>query len=476
MFEWDIFVSYGWSGNDPGEGDREWVAQLREQLRIALRTALGRDPRIFLDANATRAGALTPILEDALDKSRLFLFVVSPGSCRSPWCHWEILRFLDRAHSAATHNEVRLPEDRVLGVVLEPVPRDAIPELLEPLVFRPYDLTRRIEGRDETRPAVWDALNQTPSARSEFDQLVVDLNEKLKSVYAHEQQPVQPSGVTVFVGTAPAHAYERDFLIPLRRDLLLRGHNVIRCSVAPAESEDDYRVRLGAVLGDATFSVHIVGQPAKLNGWQRTPWAWQLRRASERQPKLTLFTWVDPDREADPRELAEILRKGDSHFDQRQPFGYLRTALLDRAGECVERVAADNSRSVVIAFCPQDRSFASEIKQRLQQQHGFRVQFALPPGSKAGDRNRANRNLFGSVDAVVVYYSEDDVWMVRTCLAVRQVSKEKGSPRSAALVLHPPPPNKDDCDQIGFASLPRVHTADFAAIDRWAAGVRGAGA
>src|SRR5580658_7287674 len=105
MFEQDIFISYGWSGNARHEGAVSWVQELRNQLRIALRDPLGRDPEIFLDVNQTRTGALTTARERSNDRSRLFLFVVSPGSCQSMWCPWEILRFRDRAHCVATRND-----------------------------------------------------------------------------------------------------------------------------------------------------------------------------------------------------------------------------------------------------------------------------------------------------------------------------------------------------------------------------------
>jgi len=188
---------------------------------------------------------------------------------------------------------------------------------------------------------------------------------------------------------------------------------------------------------------------------------------------------VDPDCEADPRELAEILQKGDNHFDQRQPFSDLRTALLEKASQWTKReeaVAAGNSKSVEIAFCEEDRADAAEIKQRLQQRYGFRVQFALPPSDSAGSRNQINRALFEEMDHVLVYYSRHEEWMVLTCLTVRKALKKKGKRPSGALVLHPPPPRKDDCDQIDFASLRRASANDFASIDQWANGVRGASA
>lgn len=472
MFEWDIFLSYGWSGNAADEGDRAWVAELRERLRVALRTPLGRDPKIFLDTNATRAGALTPILENALDHSRLFLFVVSPGSCQSAWCQWEILRFLDRGHTAATRDEVLLPEDRLLGVLLEPVPQGRIPAPLQSLVFRPFDLTRPIDGRDSTRPVAWDDLDEVESARFGFDRLIADLKKSLGKLQHHESVPL--TGVTVFLGSAPTAAHESAYLTRLRRDLLMRGHAVIRASVAPGETEDDYRIRLGAVLSEATLSVHILGEALTPAGWQRPVGAWQLRRASDHHKTLSLFTWVDPDREADPRELGEILQKGDHHFDRRQPFSELGTALLERAGECAHRKGAPGS--VVIAYCEEDLPHASAIKQYLQQEHGLRVQFALPPRETAGQRNRINRSLFGEMDAVMVYYSQHEEWMVLTCHTVRDVFRKLKGPRPAALVLHPPPPPKDYCDQLDFESLRRDNPRDFAAIDRWAKSVKRNGA
>ena len=116
-FEHDIFISYGWSGNAIDEGDRAWVAELKNRLRVALRSSLGRDPAIFVELDASRTGSFVPTLE----RTRLFLFVVTPGSCRSKWCQWEILRFFDRGLSVATSNQVLLPEDRVLGFTLYPM-------------------------------------------------------------------------------------------------------------------------------------------------------------------------------------------------------------------------------------------------------------------------------------------------------------------------------------------------------------------
>ena len=477
MFEWDIFLSYGWSENGASEGDRKWVSDLREQLRIALRTQLGRDPQIFLDMNASRAGALTDTLAKALDKSRLFLFVVSPGSCRSTWCHWEMTRFLDRAACIATPTEVLLPEDRIFGVLLQPVAKEEIPAPLRLLdVFRTFDLTRRVEGRDETRPVLWPELAEAPLA--EFDQLVLDIKNRIIELESHELKKVSPKGVSVFVASAPSVTHEKEYLTPLRRDLFLRGYSVVRASSVLGEAEQEYRIRLSAVLGETQLFVQIIGQLSKPAGWEESPALSQLRRANE-YSTLSLFTWADPDSRDDGSLPDGLIRKIDSHFDRRQPFNDLRSALLKRAAELAQKAQvndATGSKKAVIAFCEDDRQHARDLMRHLKERHGFNVQLALPPTQSPGNRTRINKGLFEEVDYVLVYFSRHEEWMVLTCKTVRGVSKKKEKGPSGALVVHPPPPSKEDCDQLDFITLRRASHDDFSEIDRWATGSKGAGA
>jgi hypothetical protein len=126
--------------------------------------------------------------------------------------------------------------------------------------------------------------------------------------------------------------------------------------------------------------------------------AWQLRRAGELKD-VSLFTWLDPDSEADPPELAQVIHKGDHRFDQRQPFSDLRTTLLERAaGRARQKETAAMARglSVVIAYCEEDRPSVSSIKQHLQQKHGFQVQLARPPPTAAGSETGSTRRCSGS--------------------------------------------------------------------------------
>jgi hypothetical protein len=477
MFEQDIFISYGWSGNTRHEGAVTWVQRLRNELRIALRHPLGRDPQIFLDSSLARTGILTDALDRAIEWSRLFLFVVSPGSCQSQWCPWEIHHFLEHARCVPVRNDVLLPEDRLFGVTLEQVPKDGLPASL-PLVFQTYDLTKPIAGRDVAEPINWDRLADHQPAATEFGQLHGDLAARLKLIQEHEQNEVAPTGVCVFLGSASTPHHEKEFLRPIRRDLTLRGHRVLRASPAPFEREEGFRLRLGTLLGEANLSVHLLSTPLRPPEWSTTVGQWQLKRSGE-QPELSRFIWEDPDLAPETREALEGLTRGDQKLDKRQTWSDLREAVLTRAGELATAKKArpgTGNKSVVIAYCDEDLAYVSAIKRQLEMKPGLRVQLAMPPRDRPGNRNRINRGLFNEANALLVYYSGRDdgqeEWLYLTCSTARDVfRKSPGHPRSAALVLHPPPPSKDNVDQIEFERLVRKRDSDFDAIDKWAAGL-----
>ena len=190
----------GWSGNlRPDEGDRGWAAELRNRLILALRTEFGSSPEIFLDTETSRSGALKRSLEKVLESTALLLFVVSPGSCRSPWCRWEVQRFLDIAWSPASRNDTPLPDDRIVGVTLQEVSRPQLPQALLSLDLRAYDLRHVMPGSGVQRPVVWEEIEQQCPARDEFPALVSELAQRLKALQTIEQARVKPSGLSIFI-------------------------------------------------------------------------------------------------------------------------------------------------------------------------------------------------------------------------------------------------------------------------------------
>jgi len=117
-FQHHIFITAGRAICVRMRGIAAGPPNLETGLSLLCAPNLGRRPRFFLDTETSRSGALKRSLEKVLESTALLLFVVSPGSCRSPWCRWEVQRFLDIAWSPASRNDTPLPDDRIVGVTL----------------------------------------------------------------------------------------------------------------------------------------------------------------------------------------------------------------------------------------------------------------------------------------------------------------------------------------------------------------------
>jgi hypothetical protein len=97
-FDYDVFISYGWSGLEGEDiGDRGWVKSFKQALCADLSAELCRKARIYLDIEASKEGSLPENLEDAVRSSVVFVFVITPSSWQSHWCAQELESFLNVA-------------------------------------------------------------------------------------------------------------------------------------------------------------------------------------------------------------------------------------------------------------------------------------------------------------------------------------------------------------------------------------------
>jgi len=107
---------------------------------------------------------------------------------------WEVQRFLDIAWAPASRNNTPLPDDRTVGVTLQEVSRPQLPQALQSLDLRAYDLRHVMPGSGVQRPVVWEEIEQQSPARDEFPALVSELAKRLKALQTIEQARVKPSG------------------------------------------------------------------------------------------------------------------------------------------------------------------------------------------------------------------------------------------------------------------------------------------
>src|SRR5262249_52460321 len=68
-------------------------------------------------------------------------------------------------------------------------------------------------GLGRPAPVVWEEIEQQCPARDEFPALVSELAQRLKALQTIEQARVKPSGLSIFIGTAPSRHHEEQQLV-----------------------------------------------------------------------------------------------------------------------------------------------------------------------------------------------------------------------------------------------------------------------
>src|SRR5688500_10162485 len=105
--EYDIFISYSHRDNLVLEGKSHgWIARFHVALDYHLTNFLGRKPNIFRDVKIEGYQRITPSVYAALDRSLLFLPVLSPNFLTSEWCPDELDYFFDRVKSKDANRQV----------------------------------------------------------------------------------------------------------------------------------------------------------------------------------------------------------------------------------------------------------------------------------------------------------------------------------------------------------------------------------
>ena len=486
-FEYDVFLSYGWAGNrTTDEGDRHWINTFKRLFEERLRTKLGRDPNIFVDSLMSRSGDLLQLLESTVEGSAFLLFAASPGSCRKDsWCNVELRQFLGRARPLASANNVLTPEDRLLGVTFEPVPFPDLPPLLRRIGFRSYDLYEQLES-GITEPA--DLEKPSALVAGQFGLLVEETYRRIKEaekILAEAKPPGEPK--TVFFGSAPTDGIEKRYGAALRRDLLMRGYRVISDEPITAETEDDYRLRIGANIERAHLSVHLLNDECPgMPGWETRPIIWQLRKAGQAL-NVPVFTWVDPDVALDPaakKELADYPKEGGHHFEKAGIESF-KSAILKRLETPAASAASEASEAgpgkaegklVVVAYDNDDLKRAGGIAQHLNRA-GFKTRLAMPPGKEPSVRKKKNAEYFKEADGVVVYFGDtNELWVASTC---DQITDCMGGHGYKAVVVGPPPgapPEKEFMEvnsDSNFKYLRTESDADASLLDALLLHLRG---
>lgn len=94
-YDYDIFISY--SHHDNAAHSR-WVEHFHDRLADDYRSRTGKKLQIFLDRDGLNAGhVLSDRLQGALNKSAVFIPMLSPAYLASKWCRREFFHFMEQA-------------------------------------------------------------------------------------------------------------------------------------------------------------------------------------------------------------------------------------------------------------------------------------------------------------------------------------------------------------------------------------------
>jgi TIR domain len=465
-FAYDVFLSYGWSGNLlPDEGDRGWAAQLFDRLNERLRTPLGKSPSVFIDRDANQGGYLSDRLAQALDSSAILLFVVSPGSCRpDSWCHKEAARFWDRGARPLVSDSrlILAPEDRIFKIVMSPVPTQSELPFLNPITGRNfYDSLPIGSDGPIARPADWSKLS--PAVESEFLRLADDIANQLKSARQMEERPAAASGKRVFLGACPTDLNHERFR-RLRRELLLEGHTVTSASAIPQETEAEFLLRTEDAMHHAQLAVFAIGETSQTpSNWRANHTALQLEtafRISEANIEFSVYAWEDPATVNLDQQCLERIKpnRKDQHICGGKAFEYLESNVLARLQIPSEPAVTERNenKTICIEYREEDGKVAAQICDTLRLRN-IQVQLAIPTPAKGTLLNRISKKnqvrYYPNADGLVVFFGQGDYeWVSDVCFAMKQFVR----PGASVIMLGPPqdkPPGKDQYDQPGFRSM-----------------------
>jgi len=182
-FEYDIFISYGHLDDDPATGAvKGWIDYLVEQLPKEMAGPLGYVPKIWRDEQSLHGNdLLTGAIKDGIERSLLFVPVMTPRYVLSDWCQRELELFC-AAQPPASGSAFR---SRIFKVVKTPLVlphvRDREPEQLRdmvgyefytidggrPVEFKPSDEQTSVKYFTQLQRLAWEMMQMLSQLKAE---------------------------------------------------------------------------------------------------------------------------------------------------------------------------------------------------------------------------------------------------------------------------------------------------------------------
>jgi len=469
-YAYDIFISYARIDDEVDyPGGTKWVSTFEEYLSIALRKRLGgtTDVKIFFDRRTLNSNDELRELEQAAERSALFLAVCSRSYVDREWTTRELSAFSRQPDIAK----------RVFAIEIMPLDnQQSYPALLADRHREPFYV--------HTPHSRGTAVSLAPDD-PRFGHLIHDLAEQVRNqMYAMRAvsevktaaasvtlaEPRQPapeslggSGAVVALGqtTEDLDAAREQ----MRRYLEQFGHTVLPKGDLRQDKEG-FEADVRAMLDDADLFVQILGplRGRSAPGIQRSYAQTQADLA--REANVPVLQWrsaqirIDEIEDVNHRETLTSEDVVVSGFENFKAEVNGRLAAMTIRPEAPEPDSHDQSLPVV--FINADRSdleYARKVQDEFVR-NGFLAAIPLDRGDEQDLQSYLRDNLLDCDGLVMIYGNASPVWASRSLRHFNKLRASRDLPPKLVAVVVGPPDSKTSDLGISMPGLRVVGSPD----------------
>ena len=451
----DIFVSYAQVDDEPLAGaDKGWVTTLISGLKILLGKKLGSSNRFSLWMNHELSGhtSMTPHIYEQLEKSALFLAILSPAYLASPWCRLELNTFVAKEGKdsgclfVVEHDVVERPPelDDLLGykfwvrnereqtrILAIPKPNPEEFEYYQILDDLARHLAEKLKQLEQAAP---------PVAAAELVAEMTSLPEMIPP------PPVATPLITV-TSLPPSTTL---FLAKVSDDLETQRQEVkgyleqqgIKILPTKEYTLSNLQQLLDQDLKECQLFVQLLSD--QVNDFINYPLL-QYQRAQVAQ--LPILQWRDPSlnlaKVADSKQRTLL----ETSTVRAIPLFEFQAHIIKRLTPPAAKpfqATTDGDILVFINAAPEDMALAYQIKDILDAHGiGYSLPLELSATTKATEiRHYLEQSLLYCDSVIVLYDSTSVVWVNEQLLYCRRMQRKREQPLKVIAVYNTPLPNK----------------------------------
>jgi hypothetical protein len=441
-YEHDVFISYAHVDDRPliASAGREhssgWVSTLIRQLKNELDTKIGRSGlvSVWFDSHNLRGNhRLTDEIAARLQRTAMFVAILSPGYVASQWCRDEARLF--------TRGCGGDPGRRLF--VIEKIPLEGEPA---PGAFAGRRGYRFWYPDSAEQPRTFAVPQPHPDERDYFRQIedvARDLCALCREMHSERVSgPMVPTNVQSVASISGVFLAEVTDDLEFRREEVRRYVEQQRIQVLPRMSyplgRAEFERALDADLSNSRLFVQLLGpSPGKYPPDVPDGYGW-LQLEGARRYGLPILQWRSPDLTPDTVEYPRHRKLLELETVRATPLESFKRAILTALEPRPAPPQRPDTSERPLVFLNTElrhRAIAEEIRNAVGDRAGWTV--PMFEGSAETVREDLERNLI-CCDAMVTFYADNPGWTRAQLLNSHKVAPRRERPLRRILIDLPP--------------------------------------